>query len=620
MARAFSLRALPLERFFGADALRQPVILTVMGLLSINRLMTVIADQPDDLGEYARQIAIMGFIAWAVFSLLGLAVNHIAPHTSLTRAALVFTTYIATGFSREILLASAPGSTVTFVADPTARLATALITSAVMFPLVAGFVGDARRYSESVAETKSVKTKLAAAHEWSEGSLATNRESLVELVQKQLHKAFAPFIESRVHAAGDVRNRTSELARITQSVVKPLSARLTQSAPNYRQSDSEISPVRVSIVSTLDLATRTNPFRPGLYIWAIVLIDAPVFITTLNWTERFWALVVLTALGLIHLAARHIFLPYISKMRFRWRMFVVGVVYNLSLLPISVFMFVVLGGTTSALWAAGFSFVLGWVFFGVSAAMSGFALARQFALSEFDEAAKLLEWKIARINCQAWIEQRNLATFLHGEVQSLILVAQLRIQRAIDANEDVELVVAEVQDLLRDIPTRIGVPPHGATLELFGESLSDRWGTFIELQFEFTEETRRAINADSICLAVAREILTEFVVNAVTHGRADDVHLALNAKKDRIELRLTNNRVAEEVGDSPATTIDAGDTGAIPKRSRFGVGSELVDSVLLDKQLTVMPTEYRLSGAIPLVKVGVAANTRERTDAQSAVS
>jgi hypothetical protein len=620
MARVFSLRALPLERFFGADALSQPVILTVMGLLSANRLVTVIADQPDDFVEYVSLVAFMGVIAWAVFTVLGFVVNRIAPHVSLTRAVLVLTTYIATGFSREILLVSAPGSTVTFVTDSTARLATALITSAVMFPLVAGFVGDARRYSESVAEIKSVKSKLATAYEWSEGSLATNRESLIDVVQKQLQKAFAPFIENKLHTAGDVRNRTSELARITESVVKPLSARLTHSTPNYRQSDSEISPVRVSIVSILDLATRTNPFRPGLYIWASVLIDAPVFITTLNWTERFWAIVVLTALGLIHLAARQIFLPIISTMRLRWRIFVVGIVYNVSLLPISVFMFVVLGGTTTALWAAGFSFVLGWVFFGVSAAMSGFALARQFALSEFDKAANLLEWKIARINCQAWVEQRNLATFLHGEVQSLILVAQLRIQRAIDANDDVESVVGEVQDLLRDLPTRIGAPPHSATLEVFSESLRDRWGTFLELHFEFTEETRRTINADSVCLAVAREILTEFVVNAVTHGHADAAHLVLDAKEDRIELRLTNTRVSDGLGNPPATTLDASAKEPIPTRSRFGVGSELVESVLVDKQLTVTPTQYRLYGAIPLVKSEVGENVGNRADSQSAVS
>jgi hypothetical protein len=608
MVRALSLSALPVKRIFGADALSQPVILTVMFLLTVNRLVTVLANGPEDLVEYVLGVSAFGIIAWAVFTLLGFVVNRIAPDISLIRIALVLTTYIATGFSREILLINLPGSTVTFITDPSARLATALITSAVLFPLVAGFVGDARRYSASVAETKSVKVQLATALEWSERSLAQGRRALVDVVQKQLRKAFAPFIEGGAGASVAVHNRISELSRITESVIQPLSARLTSSTPNYRLGDAEIPPVKVSMRSVLDIATRTNPFRPGLYIWASVLIDAPVFITVLNWTERLWAIVVIAMLGLIHLAARHMFLPFLAQLRFRWRLFVVGIIYNLSLLPISVFMFVVLGGTPYALWAAGFSFVLGWVFFGISAAMSGFGIARQHALSEFAAAVKLLEWRIARINSQAWVEQRNLATFLHGEVQSLILVAQLKIQRAIDADEHVETVVAGVQELLRDVPSRIGAPSHGATLELFCESLDDRWGSFLALHLEFTDDTRRAINDDPVCLAVTREILTEFVVNAVKHAQAEEVNLVLEVVGDRVELILSNSISPTDTTGVANHRSSVSAEAAERPSARFGVGSHLIESVLIDRQLTTTSVEYRLSGALPLEKFSSTAN------------
>jgi signal transduction histidine kinase len=600
MVRALSLSALPIRRLFGADALSQPVILAVMALLTLNRLVIVVSDAPESTVEYVANVASIGILAWAVFTILGAAVNRVAPHVSLKRVALVLTTYVATGLSREILLIGAPGSTVTFIADPAARLATALITSSVLFPLMAGFIGDARRYSASVAKTKSLKAELARAFAWSEASLEQGRRALVDVVQKQLRKALAPFVNGDVGGSGAVQDRVSELTRITESIIQPLSARLTNSTPGYLPSNSKISPVRVSIGSTLDIATRTNPFRPGLYIWVSVLVDAPVFITVLNWTERFWAIVVITALGLVHLAARQFLLPYITQLRLRWRLFVVGVVYNLSLLPISVFMFVVLGGTLYALWAAGFSFVLGWVLFGISAAMRGFGLAREQSLVEFDKAAKLLAWKIARINCQAWVEQRNLATFLHGEVQSLILVAQLKIQRAIDTGEDVETVVASVQDLLRDIPSRIGTPQQGATLDLLRESLNDRWGSFLSLHIEFNDETRRAINADPVCLTVIREIFSEFVVNAVKHAQAEMVKLVLGVVGDRVEIVFSNSISATDVeavadASSGASAHEKGGPSV-----RVGVGSQLIESVLLDRQLTTTSDEYRLSGALPL--------------------
>jgi hypothetical protein len=605
MVRAFSQASLSVQRLFGPDALSQPVILTVMLLLTANRMATVLANHPEDIRQYITIIASMGAVAWVVFSLLGFVVNRVAPHSSLTRVALVLVTYIATGFSRELLLTAAPGASVTFISDTAARLATALITSAVMFPLVAGFVGAARRHSASAANVKSVKARLAAAVEWSDRSLAKNRRALIKVVGNQLQKAFAPFIESKLVASGAASDRIGELENITEVVVRPISARLTQSAPSYTADEYEISPTRVTIASTLDIATRTNPFRPGFYIWASILIDAPVFITVLNWTERFWAIVVLTALGLVHLVARKALVPYLSNLHLRWRLFVVGVVYNLSLLPISVFMFVVLGGTTYALWAAGFSFVLGWVFIGTSAAMKGFKLARQQALAEFDAAAKILEWKIARINSQAWVEQRNLATFLHGEVQSLILVARLRIQRAIDADDDVELVVAEVQDLLRDIPSRIGLPPHGATLESIRESLNDRWGSFLTLEFECADETRRAINADSVCLTVTKEVITEFVVNAVKHANASRVSISVAVEGDRVELVLSNSRDDESTERVASAKPIEGTTNNIQPPVRLGVGSELLESVLIGKQLIVTPEEYRVTGAIPLEDVSL---------------
>jgi hypothetical protein len=620
MVRAFSQTSLSVQRLFGADALSQPVILTVMFLLTVNRLVTVLAIRPEEFVEYMAVVSVMGMVAWVIFSLCGFVVNRIAPRVSLTRAVLVIAAYVATGLSREIMLISAPGSTVAFITDQSARLATALITSAVMFTVVANFVGAARSHAASVAEVKRVKAQLAEAIEWSDRALKKTRRALIDLVSGQLRKAFAPFIESKVRGNRVASDQLSELRRVTEAVIRPMSADLSGATPRYRGGEFEISPVRVSISSTLDIATRTNPFRPGLYIWASILIDAPVFVSVLNWTERFWAVVVISALGLVHLASQHTLVPYISKLRFRWRIFIVGAVYNLSLLPISVFMYFVLGGSSYAMWAAGFSFVLGWVFFGTSAAMGGFAIARQKALAEFAASAKLLEWKIARINCQAWVEQRNLATFLHGEVQSLVLVAQLRIQRAIDADDDVETVVAEVQDLLRDVPSRIGTPQMGATLELFREALNDRWGSFLALEFECAENTRRAINADPICLAVTREVLTEFVVNAVKHGRAEHVNLVLSAKEDRVEMCLANSRWNDE-GDenSPATMGEATkDTRAAS--STGGVGSELVESVLLDRHLTVTPTDYRLTGAIPLQRDAGAAKTHKTVDVPSEVA
>jgi len=611
MVRAFSLSALPVQRLFGADALSQPVVITVLALLTTNRLLSVLATGPENLERYLQIFVLPTLSGWVVFSVCALIVNRVAAETSLTRVVLVMVTYLATGLGREILLINAPGPPVFFTLDPGARLVTALMTSLVMFPVVAGFVADARRYSASVTQVSGVKARLSAAVRWSGKSLAESRLALIGSVRSQLETAFAPLINSNTSVSvRSALGHMSELSRITESVVQPLSSELAQAAPRYKAGESDVPPMRVTVSSVLDIATRTNPFMPGLYIWGSILLDAAMFVTAMNWTERFWALSVLAALGLVHLVARQTITPHLTKFRLRWRLVVVGIVYNISLLPISVFVFIFLGSGATAVWAAGFNFVLGWVFLGISAAKSGFGVARQNAIAEFDIAAKRLEWKVARINCQTWIEQRNLATFLHGEVQSLILVAQLRMQHAIDRKLDPETVISEVQELLTGIPAKIGKPEIGPNLQMFSDSLRDRWGTFLEFDFDYTNATRAAIDGDLVCVAVTREIVTEFVVNAVKHGSARRVGITLDANDDGVDVVLTSSNDA--AGDSePSDVSSRGGTATKNQpRGRVGLGSELLESVMVNRVVTVIEGEYRLTGTIPLERHQTSVNAK----------
>jgi two-component sensor histidine kinase len=132
------------------------------------------------------------------------------------------------------------------------------------------------------------------------------------------------------------------------------------------------------------------------------------------------------------------------------------------------------------------------------------------------------------------------------------------------------------------------------------ESLNDRWGSFLSLHIEFNDETRRAINADPVCLTVIREIFSEFVVNAVKHAQAEMVKLVLGVVGDRVEIVFSNSISATDVeavadASSGASAHEKGGPSV-----RVGVGSQLIESVLLDRQLTTTSDEYRLSGALPL--------------------
>ena len=588
------------HRFSGPDSLSQPVFFTVLFVLTTNRLLTLLAAQPDGFFPLTVAIAPATVATWVIFTACAAITNRVFPQVSVARAALVLLTFVATGVGREMLLSVLPSVPIRATFEPSVRILTALFLSMVMFPVVAALVADVRQYRRSLAEVKMAKLQLQDAIAWSNSALENDRQKLVEGIGRRLRKAFKPVDGPSTNSLAKAREKIERLDDVTKSVLQPLSTRLADDVARYRTIDSELPTTRVRFSQVMDMATRTNPFRPGLYIWASTLVDAPVFLFVLAWPERFWALASLVAFGLVHFVAQKILVPILNERSLPWRIVVTGTIYTVSLLPISVFMFVFLGGMTSALWVGAFSIVLGWIFLVASASKHGFGLERKRLLDKFYETKKRLEWRIARINSQVWVEQRNLSMFLHGEVQSLVQLAQMKIHRAIEKPENLDNVVREVSALLRAIPSQIEKPLRSPRVDDFHGELHDRWGTFLNLDFDVTNESRLAIDRDPIASRVSNEIVSEFVLNSVKHGNASSVAVALSAQNGRLEMTLSSLRNNTSVDThSDRDSKDAGKRGH-PQPARVGLGSQLFDSVILDRREKVTSERYVLTGAIPL--------------------
>jgi anti-sigma regulatory factor (Ser/Thr protein kinase) len=99
---------------------------------------------------------------------------------------------------------------------------------------------------------------------------------------------------------------------------------------------------------------------------------------------------------------------------------------------------------------------------------------------------------------------------------------------------------------------------------------------------------------------VAREILAEFVVNAVKHAQAEEVSLVLEVVGDRVELTLSNSNSGADATGVAGSRLSTSDEATGRADVKFGVGFELIESVLLDHAVTITDDEYRLTGAIPL--------------------
>jgi signal transduction histidine kinase len=250
--------------------------------------------------------------------------------------------------------------------------------------------------------------------------------------------------------------------------------------------------------------------------------------------------------------------------------------------------------------------VFGFLFLVASASKHGFGLERRRLLDEFYETKKRLEWRIARINSEVWVEQRHLAMFLHGEIQSLIQLAQMKIHRAIEKPETLDSVVREVSALLRTIPSQFEKPFRSPRVDELHEELRDRWGTFITLNFDVTDESRLAIDRDPIASRVCKEIVSEFILNSVKHGNASSVSVALSAQNSRLEMTLSSSRHITSVDTHSDRDSKAAEKRVHPQPARVGLGSQLFDSVIVDRRETETASEFTLTGAVPMATLPAA--------------
>ncbi|MDH6277123.1 signal transduction histidine kinase [Aurantimicrobium minutum] len=155
------------------------------------------------------------------------------------------------------------------------------------------------------------------------------------------------------------------------------------------------------------------------------------------------------------------------------------------------------------------------------------------------------------------LHNRELAQFLHGNVQNQMLAAALRLELT-PTSDVVKSVLSELENIesLLHVPEDAprGVPQDISDLAL---ELSTKWRGIIQLQLLCTP-SRLLLSAED-CAAVNR-VLNEGINNSVRHGLASDIEISIDIAPESIAVRLT-------------------DDGLGPRSGPQGLGTALYDSL-----------------------------------------
>lgn len=209
----------------------------------------------------------------------------------------------------------------------------------------------------------------------------------------------------------------------------------------------------------------------------------------------------------------------------------------------------------------------------ISAAMSLQWLARTAELRSAETVAEL-ERLTAVLRRELWHERRRLALTVHGPIQSALVAAAVTMSRPGFSADQIPGLAARLDQALTHIDRSAGPPP---PLRAAARDLAALWVESASVEVETTDHVAEAIDADDALRAVVIEVMREGVSNAIRHGAADTIDIAL---------------VRHEIGAITVCVEDDGD-GA-PTRIEWGLGSAMFDEVALHWRLERTGTTTRL--------------------------
>lgn len=172
----------------------------------------------------------------------------------------------------------------------------------------------------------------------------------------------------------------------------------------------------------------------------------------------------------------------------------------------------------------------------------------------------------SQLRQEVWLNRRRIASILHGSVQAALYASAIRLAKVESPTQD------EIDSVQHDIAAAISKLESGDGAETFVDVLHqirEVWEGAVEVELpELTPEILAQLDSNQVASACAAEVVREAVSNAVKHGKAEHILIA---------LELTNQHLL-------GITV-TNDGQPLPAEIVAGYGSSILDEVAFSWQL-----------------------------------
>jgi signal transduction histidine kinase len=183
-------------------------------------------------------------------------------------------------------------------------------------------------------------------------------------------------------------------------------------------------------------------------------------------------------------------------------------------------------------------------------------------LRTVNDELKLLN---SQLRQQVWLSQKMLATELHGVVQATLSSSAMRLsQLESPTAEDLERVRNDIDGALG----RLGRADYleGASFEELMEQICDLWSGSCQIDYRISTDAIDELQDSSALAYCTLEVIREAINNAIRHGKAKNIEVAVGKRSNSLELSISND------GQAPAAV-------------QSGLGSELFEELTLSHEL-----------------------------------
>lgn len=555
-------------RYADSLATSQKVILSFLAIIFINSFI----DQDFLFGfDFAVQFQITllaTFFAWAYFTVVGFVIRYVFKTFSYFRVAAISILYATTEVVRFFVLFNF------FDSDMLTRnlglpflIAGAFATGLLFLASLSIVFLDLKNY-RTAYETRLSRLEML------EGSLSKVEETVrstyvqfVSEVRKTLQRELNSALKLSSKRDDSASVFADELFRVSDEVVRPLSASFARSTATLPQAKYKEISARPPLKELVRLATTSAPFRPvELAIVTMLLSLSTLFAYESPIYLFFWSVFLVSVFGLNWLAMTFI-TPHMKSWNVVFRIIVITMIVAIPLTLYLGFVFIpsldILDITPGVIVYLFFiSAVVGWLV----TISQGVAQGRDQILSQLTALENQLRWANVRAQCSLWLDQRKLALVLHNQVQGNLLASAMKLKKSIErGHKATPKTIAEVQQrILEPLNLENDSRPPKSLADVKTE-INNTWAPLITLSIQCTPELVTRLERDPVAFEIVTEIMTEFQTNSLKYGSASHTHVEITEPGERVlAIRMSNN--GKKMSAEP---------------NSLGLGTQFFDSIAL---------------------------------------